>query len=321
MKPWSELSERGRLMRLRPLAKAALQDYSVDVEKLTLIGGFINALFRVDTADGPLALRVGLIQEHSEADTDVELAWLEAIASESEINVGRPIRTRTGELYAYASAPGVPDPRRCTLFTWVPGGPIADRTTPAVFEAYGRLSAQLHLHGATYRPVTQPMRWDRVFYFPESVDPVVYHQHGDRFPPGGLEVVQRAIDVVTPFLAGVSNPQIVHGDLHIWNVHARRNQVWALDFEDVLWGSRTQDLAISLYYLQDRPDTDELTANFRRGYRQVSPWPASEEELAAFMAARRLMFVNLVFNVGLDGLDEFLAHSVVRLQAFLDASG
>lgn len=302
---------------MRALALRAIAQYDVEVEKLSVIGGFTNALFRVDTSEGPLALRIDLMQDHSETDNDIELEWLEAIASEGMIKVGAPIRTRSGDLYTYADAPGVPDPRRCTLFTWVPGGPIGDRPAPEVFEAYGRLSAQLHNHGANHRPSTRPMEWDRVFYYPDEVDPVVYHLHPDRFPPGGLEIVERAIEVVTPTLASVTEHQIIHGDLHIWNVHARRNDVWALDFEDVMWGSRAQDLAITLYYLQNRPDAAELSTSFRRGYEQVSPWPATDDELAMFMAARALMFVNLLFNIDLPDLDAFLAKLVARLGTFL----
>ena len=321
MKTWEELSERGKLGRMRTLALRAIEQYDVEVSKLSVIGGFTNALFRVDTPTGPLALRVDLLEDHSEADNDIELEWLDAISADGVINVGAPIRTRSNHFYTYAEAAGVPNPRRCTLFTWVPGGPIADRPNAGVFEAYGRLSAQLHNHGATYRPAVRPMEWDRVFYYPEEVDPVVYHLHADRFPSGGLEVVERAIEIVTPVLASISEHQIIHGDLHIWNVHARRNEVWALDFEDVMWGSRAQDLGISLYYLRNRPDGAELTESFRRGYEQVSPWPATETELAMFVAARALMFVNLIFNLELSDRDEFLARLVTRLQKFLDLYG
>ena len=40
-----------------------------------------------------------------------------------------------------------------------------------------------------------------------------------------------------------------------------------------------------------------------------------------FMAARAVMFVNLIFNIDLPELDEFLARLVARLQTFLDTYG
>jgi Ser/Thr protein kinase RdoA (MazF antagonist) len=167
------------------------------------------------------------------------------------------------------------------------------------------------------------MIWDRVHYFPKEVDPVVYHlpENATSFPAGGLEVVERAISVVQPRLAALPDRQIVHGDLHIWNVHARRNEVWALDFEDIMWGSRAQDIAISLYYIQDHADCADLISAFRRGYEQVAPWPTDDAELAVFMAARRLMFVNYVFNIDMPERDEFIARSVDLLRGFLARNG
>ena len=165
------------------------------------------------------------------------------------------------------------------------------------------------------------MVWDRVHYFPEEVDPVVYHlpQNAAMFPQGGLSVVERALAIVQPRLASVTDRQIVHGDLHMWNVHARRNELWALDFEDILWGSRAQDIAISLYYIQGRADCADLTAAFRRGYEQEAPWPTDKAELAIYMAARRLMFVNYVFNIDMPDRAEFLARSMDLLRGFLDS--
>lgn len=319
VKPFDQLTERGRLRRLRSVAAAALHDYAIDVQRLSLIGGFVNALYRVDTPGGPLALRVDLMGEHSDSDAELELEWLEALAG--HVNVGVPIRTIDGALYTHATADGVPNARRCVLFTWVPGGPLADRMSPAVFEQYGRLSARLHLHGAIHRPRRRPMVWDRVHYFPETVDPVVYHlpENAEEFPNGGLEVVERTLAIVEPQLASVTDRQIVHGDLHVWNVHARRGEVWALDFEDIMWASRAQDIAISLYYIQDRPDRNELIGAFRRGYEQFAGWPTDEAELASFMAARRLMFVNYVLNIDMPDRREFLEGSVRKLEAFLQS--
>ncbi|MDH3248221.1 MAG: phosphotransferase [Acidimicrobiia bacterium] len=318
MKPWDELTERGKLRRLRSVAAAALGDYDVDARRVSLIGGFVNALYRVDTPDGPLALRVDLVQEHTDENMLIELSWLEAL--DGLVDVSVPRRTKQGELFTRASVAGVPDERRCVLFSWVPGRPLADRYSPELFEPYGRISAALHVHGATHPTPTKPMAWDRVFYFSEEVDPVVYHvpENAARLPKGGLEVIERTIELVQPRLEVQGERQIVHGDLHLWNVHVSRGRLWALDFADVMWASRAQDLAITFYYFQGRPDADELSAAFRRGYEQIAPWPTDDEELAVFMAARRVMMTNFVFNIDMDDLDGFLAGSVERLQGFLD---
>lgn len=169
------------------------------------------------------------------------------------------------------------------------------------------------------------MPWDRVFYFSDEVDPVVWdrEENAGLFPQGGIDTVLRAIEIVENRFAAISEAdrQIVHGDLHIWNVHVRRNELWALDFEDVMWATPAQDLAISLYYLDDRPDRDDLVSAFRAGYEQVAAWPATDGEIDVFMAARRLMFVNLVFNLEAIDTGAFLAGAIPRLEAFVARHG
>ena len=98
VKDWDQLTERGKLRRLAVVARSALDDYSVEVQRVSLIGGFVNALYRVDTPQGPLALRVDLMQEHSDEDAELELEWLESLAG--HVNVGVPIRTIRGSLIA-----------------------------------------------------------------------------------------------------------------------------------------------------------------------------------------------------------------------------
>lgn len=325
MKAWDALTEKGKLLRLRRVALTALAEYPFEVSRLSLIGGFMNALYRVDTPDGVLAIRVGMLQIHSDADVDVELGWLDAIAGEGVVNVPAPVRTTDGRLYVHASADGVPGARRCAVFGWVPGVQLADRMRPDHFERYGRMSALLHRHGARYESPTRPMAWDRVFYFPDEFDPVVWDRPdaAPAFPDGGLDVMRRSIEIVEAHMASIPDGerQIVHGDLHIGNVHVRHDEVWALDFEDVMWATPAQDLAISLYYLDGRPDRDELVAAFRRGYERVASWPADDVELDVFMAARRILFVNAVF--GIDTLDtaEFLGRSIPKLTAFVERRG
>ena len=321
MKTWDQLTERGRLRRAKGVAVAALERYPVEVLGLRLIGGFTNALYRVDTPDGPLAMRVDLMQEHSDADADIELGWLEALASDRVVNVSAPIRTSDGELYTHATAPGVPGSRRCTLLTWVPGRALADRVEPRHFEAYGTMSALLHRHGARHQPPHRPMAWDRVFYYPEAVDPVVWNrpENAALLPAGGVAVVDEAIEIIQSTFDAIpdSDRQVVHGDLHLWNVHVRRNELWALDFEDIMWATPGQDIAITLYYVDEGAERQGLIEAFRRGYEAVAPWPTHELELDVFMAARRTMFVNFVFNIDLPDREAFLERSIPKLAAFV----
>ena len=49
MKDYYTLTNRGRALRLRQLALAALADYDLDVKSVRLITNLFNGIFRVDT--------------------------------------------------------------------------------------------------------------------------------------------------------------------------------------------------------------------------------------------------------------------------------
>jgi Ser/Thr protein kinase RdoA (MazF antagonist) len=322
MKAWAELTESGQLRRLRPLAMAALQRYDIEPHRLRLIGGFTNAIFRVDTATERFALRVDYHQDHSDADVDNELTWLSAIAEDTDLGVCRLVRAADGSQYVYATATGVPTPRRCVLFHWVPGRPLADNPTEEGYFQLGQLSAGLHTHGRSFKPPHEPLTWDRIFYWPEEVDPVVIYEPrlSQYLDSKRRRILDSTIAALEPAFARLDpiERQTIHGDLHPWNVHRYRKRLVALDFEDVTWGHPVQDIAITLFYERDHAAYEDLRAAFGDGYRSVRQWPVSYEgELEHFMAARSVMFVNYVANLRSDPSDYY---DVVfpRLQRFLD---
>ncbi|MCP4303799.1 MAG: phosphotransferase [bacterium] len=321
MKNWDDLTQAGQIRRLRPLAMAALDSYSVTPRRLSLVGGFTNVIFRVDTNEGPLALRVDLHQEHSDQDIDVELAWLAAISRDTDLDICGFIPARDGRHSVYAAAPGVPGQRRCVLFRWVPGKPLADNLSETGYMRLGQLSAGLHIHGQSFVPPHQPLVWDRVFYWPEEVDPVVifnprlaHHIDSKR-----RTTLDAAITATTAAFARLDPQaaQMTHGDLHPWNVHSYRSRLIAFDFEDVTWAHPVQDVATTLFYERTDPQYAALRKAFETGYRSVAPWPVTYEgELEHFMAARTLMLINFVANLR-DDPSDFYETAFPRLDRFL----
>ena len=90
-----------------------------------------------------------------------------------------------------------------------------------------------------------------------------------------------------------SQAQIVHGDLHEWNVHIAGSRLYAFDFEDVMLALPAQDAAISLYSSRSSPQRREIREAFRKGFETVAPWPvADESQLDGFHAARQIMLMN-----------------------------
>ncbi|MCJ7433869.1 MAG: phosphotransferase [Anaerolineales bacterium] len=304
MKPYNELTERGRARRLRKLALTALEQYDLDVIRLSLITNSCNGIFRVDTRSGQRwILRVTLPEGgHTHAHVAAEMDWLSAISHDTGLSVPRPLPARDGSLVVEAGADGVPQPRMCVIFSWVPGTDLADHLTPVNISLLGELSAQLHLHARTYQPPggLSLLKFDRVFPFPEPV--ILFEERFSTFIPAARRVVfQRAIDWVQASIDRLKTSgesmRLLHGDLHQWNIRYSRGCLSPIDFEDLMWGWPVQDIATTLYYSVDADDYLDRRAAFEVGYQRVNPWPEHVPgEIDSFIAARGLGMANFVIH-------------------------
>jgi Ser/Thr protein kinase RdoA (MazF antagonist) len=322
---FDRLTETGQARSLRPLVASAIEHYGLDVARIRLLGVETNTLFRIDLGDGSkLVMRVADPHGNTAANMEVEVAWLEDL-HRSGLPVPQPVRAMDGRAVVRAGAVGVPEERDCVLFGWVPGKPLGADATTADYAALGRLSARLH-RSTEQTPAPTPARhWDRVFYYPEELDPVVVgaDDFAHLFTPHRRSVISEVVAMAEPTLARLHarSGQLVHGDLHPWNVHRRRGELWALDFEDAMVAAPIQDIAISLFYNRDRPDHPELVAAFRTGYETVRGWPDEEPSvIPTVMAARTVMFMNYVAHSPEDA-EPFLQRATSRLEAFLAAPG
>ena len=317
MKNWNDLTEQGQVRRLRKLAGLALEKYDVDVASLRLIAAHTNTLFRVNGHDGQkYALRISTPGEHTLRDNQIELKWLDILSKQTNLPVPTPIHNRAGELITQMTMDGVEGERRCTLFEWVPGKPLADYLSPKTYRQFGELMARMHQFSETFFANTawpehlRPMKWDRVFYYPDEPNVLFDENYRNFFSAARLDLIQQVIEKVEPILAGLytaqETPMIIHGDLHMWNVHYHRGNLYLIDFEDVMWGYPIQDIAITLGYGDDREDYLALRAAFREGYSSIRQWPGNDATIAALDAARTVMFVN------------YVAHSMKKPEPHID---
>jgi Ser/Thr protein kinase RdoA (MazF antagonist) len=327
---FASLTRRGRARRLRLLARRALQERGLGEASLSFLADDNNTLFRAGLPGGAgFVVRIGVHGPvaHSPSEAGAETAWLAALAS-SGLAVPEPVPDRLGRLVSVLAAPGVPGERVVVVFRWLPGRPLADRLSPAIVTAYGRLAAQLHEHAAGFRPPGDPSlpRYDRLFPF-QQPEVLFTAEAGPLLPIDRRVVFRQAADRVEQALArlrATSPPRLLHGDLHVWNVLEHRGRLMAIDFEDLMWGWPIQDIATAFYYLQHRPDSAALLESFRSGYEQISPWPEAEPgELQVFIAARALVLANDVLQMPpetLGDLDvpEFFARMERRLRAMLE---
>ena len=287
--------------RLKPLAERVLSRYPIEGYEVSHLATHSNVMFRVDTERGQQrVLRVGTPHSNTRSNITIEVAWLDALNRETSLDVVRPLETSDGRLVVDELDEELGEERPCVLFTWIPGAPMGEGAGPFGYRLLGQMSASLQRHGRSWTaPEAQKARsWDRVFYYDPEFDPVVIDDpvYGHLFDIPRRRIIARAHALATTVIEqswSEGEPQIVHGDLHEWNVHLSGSSLHAFDFEDVMWALPAQDAAISLYHTRASDQKVSIRDSFRRGYESILPWPIQDEsQLDGFHAARQVMLMN-----------------------------
>ena len=305
MRPYHELTYRGRALRLRRMAFAALAHYDLQVGRVRLLSNDLNGIFRVDTTAGEkYVLRVCLpgTVGHTLEEIRSEMMWLEALHNDANLNAPQPVATRDGRYVTTVEVDGVPEPRHCVVFTWAPGPDLADRLSPNNVFMMGELAARLHSQAESFEPPEGFWIRSKNKVFPYGEGVVIFDaEQKPLFPPERRSVYQQAVDRIQGALDRLYNrgepPRVIHNDLHQWNVKAYHSRLFAIDFEDLMWGHPVQDIAVTLYYLVGYDNYLQLRDTFRHGYTMHRDWPeAYEGEIDTFIAGRGLTLANFVLQ-------------------------
>ena len=286
---------------LLPLARKVLEKYPFQLRQVDHLATHSNILYRVITSSGEqLCLRVGVPHGNTRTNIEIEVAWLDALAQETDLDVVRPMRTVTGDLIVSVFDPVLGQERECVLFSWIPGAPLGTGAGTFGYRLLGRMSAALQLHGRTWLPpqVDRMRRWDRVYYYDSELDPeiVTDPRYSHLFPIPRQRTIAAAAEMAQEVITrswAAGGVQVVHGDLHEWNVHVMGSRLYAFDFEDVMLALPAQDVAVCLYSSRTRDNHRQIVDAFRRGYEEFAPWPVEDQsQLDAFHAARQVMLMN-----------------------------
>jgi len=147
MKPFDQLTSRGKARRLRKLAINALNQCEFEVADIRLVGVRVNTVFRVRTAGGSsYIIRICKPGWRTIADLSSEIAWLRALSCDTDIGVPEPQPTRNGDFIVRACAEGVPEARHCVVLSWIPGTLLGARLTETNLYKMGVLFARLLMH-------------------------------------------------------------------------------------------------------------------------------------------------------------------------------
>jgi len=304
MKPYGELTRRGRLRRSRRLAEAALDAYGLRGARLTFLRYFANITYRVDIqgevpqkgGSGPCApnrylLRI-LVTDYWEA-VKGEMTWLAALSGEAGLPVPGPVPTLQGELLARIATPDMPEGRIVSLMRWVDGRRRAAGLHPRHFRAWGQMVARMHAFAAGWQP---PEGFERFIWdwegllggrgFGYGVEELVASMPEHLQQPFQI-VSAQARTVMDDLGKGPDAYGMIHGDMYPENVLFKGGEVYPIDFEDCGFGHWLWDIATPLSL---QPWTAEWTWQrdaFLEGYTQVRMLPASQlRHLDLFIAAQ-----------------------------------
>jgi len=300
MKPYRELTRRGRLRRTRRLAETALQAYNLPGARLTFLRYFANITYRVDlpvaTAPdsgpylpGRYLLRVLLSGD--EAIAHSEMTWLRALSQEAGLPVPAPLPARNGELLKRVESPGVPGGRLVSLMRWIDGRKLRGVPDRDQMRTWGRMLGRLHAFAAGWQPPAGFERytwdWDGLLGgrgFGNPVDELVDTMPAPLRGPF-LSVSRQARAVMDALGRGPDAYGMLHGDMFPDNLLFKGGEAFPIDFEDCGFGPWLWDVGVAVCI---QPWTEAwcgLRDAFLEGYTRVHALGADQlAHLDLFMA-------------------------------------
>jgi Ser/Thr protein kinase RdoA (MazF antagonist) len=304
MKPFRELTRRGRLSRLRKLAFSAIKVYGLEAAHLSFVQYFENIIYRVDLprpssliSDGdPYLSNRFLLRIHAGSDADAigsELIWLAALNREAGLPVPAPVATPDGKLLTTIFTPGMPLGRVVSLMRWLDGRKLHKGLKPKHLTALGQVVAQLHGFSAGWKPpqgFTRPhWNWDSQLggsMFRHPMEQVV-----TSIPPKFKEpfefISQEAKQLMESMGKSPDAYGMIHSDLYPENVLFKGGRAFPIDFEDCGYGYWMWDIAIALSSWAWGPEWGRMRDAFWEGYSKVRTLPESQwEHIDLFVATQ-----------------------------------
>jgi Ser/Thr protein kinase RdoA (MazF antagonist) len=285
-------ARRAQIGCLHRLAVSALAGYHLEQPRLRFLRSRWNTFFAVHTADGArYVLRIGHPTARTLLDVRSELAWLQALQRDTDLSTVVPIPGRDGSLVYTVHDRGLPEPRHCVLFAWVPGRSIPRPPSTGVVRRLGGVMAALHDHADRFLPPApftgESLRTAWTFGYPDPIYSARPHPLLSEEEKVLLRRVaargQRLLDRLYVVPSGL---RFIHADLHVGNVKQGRGVLHVLDFDDCCWGFPVQDISIALFALTRFPNGDALREAFLQGYADGRPLPRGQEDLDLLIAVR-----------------------------------
>jgi Ser/Thr protein kinase RdoA (MazF antagonist) len=303
MLPFASSSYLAQVRRLRNLAETALTRFPIRGGKLHFLNHAENTTFRVDAANGKkYLLRVHRDGYHSEAAIMEELSWLKNISATTELSVPSPIYSKAGTLLESVVSPGIPSPRFCAMFEWVPGKFIFKSTREQDAFQLGKLIAELQ---ATTKRIKVKHRryWDAEGLLGLTSPKFGSVQNLSGISAGEQKIISQSRTEIYSYLRNFEKKfperqSMIHADLHFGNFLVQKESLGAIDFDDCGFGFHGYDLAVPIrqmhFLCRNSPKKRflALLAAIQNGYASTAHWDQHDmDALPYFFHARGIVML------------------------------
>ena len=254
-----------------------------------------NATFSVVSESGQkFALRININSTRTPENMLAEVQWVRFLARVPGINLPHPIANSSDSFISTIFHAPSNQNLKAVLYTWLEGEELGDEATPSQMFQVGALMAQLHQSSTDFE-LTQPAELPTFDDWLWGTEDFLLSAKS-LLPTAERALVQEAVARITSDMAQLyaqTAVQIIHGDLHGWNLMWHEGQLSVFDFDDCGFGIPQQDLAVTMYYL----DTPEQEAALLEGYKSIAPLPSySSQQMASLLLQRRLVLLNYLYE-------------------------
>jgi Ser/Thr protein kinase RdoA (MazF antagonist) len=270
--------------RMNEQAIAAAQTHwALNHASATLIAERENHVYRVDTPNGTVALRVHRPGYRRLVEIEAELLWMDTLASNG-LAVPKPVPAIDGR-YLITS-----DGLTLSVLSWLDGTPWSQfNPTPEHFHRLGCELARMHTIADNWvLPATfERPTWDLVGSTPTWgkfwENPMLSNTDVDSFTRFRNKA-RVALSQMPALDVG-----LIHADLVPDNVLSYRDELQFIDFDDGGFGYRLFDLATITYQCRQRQPNGALAAALINGYKIHRP--IEDDSLLLFEALRACSYV------------------------------
>ena len=315
---YEQLTQLGRLRRLRPIAIEAARLCGLANPDLRFHGYSTNCIYRARAASGErFIIRLASPGWRTLRDLTSEAMWLDALEGVPGIHAPRVLHAVDGRAVLPLTCPGIREVWNVTIMSRQPGIELTHSLTSDNLRKMGELFARLHIHGKSWERPTEftDRRFDG---FLSRGEPCALPEGGNQGPftieqAGLLAQVRERVEEAYCGLDR-NDLRVIHCDLWHGNIRIDRGDLYPFDFEDTVLGFRLHDIAMAMLDLLDEVGRERypvLLAAFRDGYERLLPWP--EGSMEALQAGRILWIINWVARFS----EADLGHAVGRYEPAL----